>query len=93
MAKEALYISEERLGEVIRVIHAGLKAVAISPDTDFPEPPGVRRETAAILKRWCAEEEKYLRGFSKEFRPNLAEPSKKKADRADVDDRSTRRSR
>jgi len=69
MAKEALYISEERLGEVIRVIRAGLLAVQITPNKDFPDPPGVRRETAAILKRWCAEEEKYMRGFSKKFRP------------------------
>ncbi len=69
MAKEALYISEERLGEVIRVIRAGLKAVDITPETDFPVRPGVRRETATILKRWCAEEAEYLRGFTKEFRP------------------------
>ncbi len=69
MAKEALYISEERLGELIRVIRAGLKAVAITPDDDCPKPPGVRRETAEILKRWCADEAKYLRGFGKEYRP------------------------
>jgi hypothetical protein len=69
MAKEALYISEERLGEVIRVIRAGLKAVEIGPDTGAPKPPVVRKETAAILKRWCAEEAEYLRTFNKEYRP------------------------
>ncbi len=74
MAKEALYISEERLGETIRVIRAGLAALAaegkITKETGVPEPPNVRSETAAILKRWCKEEEAYTkRSMSKEYRP------------------------
>ena len=68
--KEALYISEERVGEMIRVIRAGLKAVRIISDKDVPAPPYVRRETAKILKRWCDEEEAYLRQtVTKEYRP------------------------
>lgn len=70
MAKEALFISEERVGELIRVIRAGLKAVpAARGQQSVPQPGKVRRETAAILKRWCREEAEYLRTMSKEYRP------------------------
>jgi len=70
MAKEALYISEERVGETIRVIRAGLKALAKMPDTDVPPSRGVRRNTAAILECWCKEEEEYLRdSMHKEYWP------------------------
>lgn len=74
MAKEALYISEDRLGEVIRVIRAGLKAIKaeglIEGNEPVPSPPYVRRETAAILERWCREEEAYTkRSMGKEYRP------------------------
>lgn len=71
MAKEALHISEERLGEVIRVIRAGLKAIPTARGQQtVPQPGTVRRETAAILKRWCREESMYLkRVMKKEYRP------------------------
>jgi hypothetical protein len=52
MAKEALVVPEENLTEVIRVIRTGLKnAKFVSKDT--------RRE----LKKWCDEEEAYLKGL------------------------------
>lgn len=50
MAKEALYIPEEELGDVIRVIRAGLKV------EDVPE------STRRWLTAWCNEEERYLKG-------------------------------
>lgn len=49
MAKEALYVSEERLAEVISVIRAGLE---VSPD--------ISEETAHNLSAWCEEEDEYL---------------------------------
>lgn len=53
MASETLSVPEESLAEVIIVIRTGLKnAKHISKDT--------RRE----LKKWCDEEEKYLRGLA-----------------------------
>lgn len=71
MAKEALYISEERVGELIRVIRAGLNVVERQRgQQDVPERPKVRRETAAILKRWCAEEARYMRrAMKREYQP------------------------
>lgn len=49
MAKEALYVPEEHLVEVIQVIRNGLKSTK-----------GISRETRAQLKKWCDEEEDYL---------------------------------
>ena len=70
MAKEALYISEERVGELIRVLRAGLKALPKTADAEGPQAPGVRRETAAILMRWCKEEAAYLRrAMSEGYQP------------------------
>ncbi len=70
MAKEAIYIQEERVGELIRVLRAGLKALPKTPDGEKPQANGVRRETAAILTRWCKEEERYLReAMHKEYWP------------------------
>lgn len=48
MAKEVLYISEEDLPDVIKVIEAGLKACKI------------RRNLSAKLKFWCQEEKEYI---------------------------------
>jgi hypothetical protein len=60
MATEVLSVPEEKLGEVIRVIRAGLHA----------KPPRVSAETAKRLRTWCSEEEEYLReSFSKDFWP------------------------
>jgi hypothetical protein len=49
MASEALYVPEEYLADVIRVIRAGLKAERRLP-----------REVRQQLKKWCDEEEEYL---------------------------------
>ena len=49
MAKEALFIPEENLLEVIRVIRAGLKAVKVN------------KETKTALLDWCEAEESYLK--------------------------------
>ncbi len=50
MAKEALYIPEENLQEVIEIIREGLRA---KPETT----PNVRE----ALLTWCQEEEDYLK--------------------------------
>jgi hypothetical protein len=64
MSTEILPIPEERLGETIRVIRAGLKQLSQKLSTH------VSRETEVQLRRWCNEEEKYLRQhFAKEFWP------------------------
>lgn len=49
MASEILSVPEEYLIEVIKVIRAGLKKVRIS------------KETSIQLKKWCKEEEEYLK--------------------------------
>lgn len=49
MAKEALYVPEEYLEEVISVIRNGLKATTTSIST------------RVVLTRWCNEEEEYLK--------------------------------
>lgn len=60
MAKEVLAVPEEKLGEVIRVIRAGLKA----------KPLRISRETIRVLKGWCDEEEDYLKeSFHKRYWP------------------------
>lgn len=51
MASEILTVPEESLEEVIRVIRAGLGHTRVSSDT--------RRN----LKKWCDEEEKYLKSL------------------------------
>jgi hypothetical protein len=48
MAKEVLYVPEESLEEVIRVLRAGLKVETVS------------EETREQLTKWCDEEEEYL---------------------------------
>lgn len=55
MAKEALYVPEERLAEVISVIRAGLE---VSPD--------ISEETAHNLSAWCEEEDEYLQRLQKD---------------------------
>lgn len=58
MGKEALYVPEEKLKYVIRILRAGIKA---------EKPP---KEVREALLHWCKEEEEYLRGsFRKEFWP------------------------
>jgi hypothetical protein len=70
MASEILPVPEECLGEVIRIIRAGLKAVTIIPDQDKPKPPFVRQEVIDQLNRWCDDEADYAkRHMSKEYRP------------------------
>lgn len=48
MASEALYVPEDNLEEVIRVIRAGCNNVKVS------------KETKAQLRKWCDEMEEYL---------------------------------
>ncbi len=54
MASEVLAIPEDHLLEVIRVIRAGLEALG----------KDVTKETQQQLKKWCDEEEAYMRRFS-----------------------------
>lgn len=59
MAKEILAIPEQRLGEVIRVIRAGLATKNLKK---------VSQDTRKGLKGWCDDHAKYLkRLFLKEF--------------------------
>lgn len=51
MGREVLSVPEEKLGEVIRVIRAGLKAAT----------PPVSKDTKENLLCWCEEEENYLK--------------------------------
>jgi len=55
MAKEALYIPEERLSEAIAIIRAGLEQVKNNEVSSI-----VTDETIEQLAKWCDEEEKYL---------------------------------
>lgn len=57
MAKEVLVVPEERLGEVIRVIRAGLKAISGKGDD-------VTNDTWSNLTKWCNEQEAYLKRLS-----------------------------
>lgn len=58
MATEVLYIPEEHLGKVIRILRAGIKAEKTPKDVTQP------------LLKWCKEEEDYLkREFEKEYWP------------------------
>lgn len=50
MSNELLAVPEENLAEVIKVIRSGLKHVKVS------------KETEKQLKKWCDEEEDYLKG-------------------------------
>ncbi len=52
MGKEVLAVPEAYLGEVIRVIRAGLKATKKNRK--------VGRETREQLEKWCKEEREYL---------------------------------
>ena len=61
MAKEVLSISEERVGELVRIIRAGLQTLPITEELYAPEPGKVRRETMMLLEAWCREEERYVR--------------------------------
>jgi hypothetical protein len=56
MAKEALYVPEEKLAITIAIIRAGLRTLGRKVDAD----------TRAALKQWCAEEEAYLRRLASE---------------------------
>lgn len=68
MAKEVLAIPEECLGEVIRVIRAGLKAVTVIKDQGTPSPTAVRKATVRQLQTWCNEEAAYARrSMGKEY--------------------------
>lgn len=58
MATEALYVPEEHLGKVIRILRAGIKA---------EKPP---KDVAAPLLKWCKDEEEYLKeNFTREYWP------------------------
>lgn len=58
MAKEVLYVPEEYLGCVIRILRAGIKAE--KPKKEIKDP----------LLMWCKDEEDYLkRSFRKEYWP------------------------
>lgn len=58
MAKEALYVKEEKLKYVIRILRAGIK---------IEKPP---KEVEEALLQWCEDEEEYLkRSFEEEFWP------------------------
>lgn len=58
MAKEALYVPEESLKYVIRILRAGIK---------IEKPP---KEVEKALLQWCKDEEEYLkRVFEKEYWP------------------------
>jgi hypothetical protein len=60
VANEILSVPEEKVGEVIRVIRAGL-------DT---KPSRISKETIHRLHQWCKDEEKYLRRtMTEEFWP------------------------
>jgi len=52
MGKEVLYVPEEDLQQVIRIIRAGLAQLILADDID----PGVWES----LRQWCVEEERYL---------------------------------
>lgn len=54
MATEVLAVSEEYLQEVINVIRAGLKVTKVSSSTKYN------------LKKWCDEEEDYLKELNEE---------------------------
>lgn len=54
MAKEILAVPEEYLQEVINVIRAGLKVTKVSGDVKYN------------LKKWCNEEEEYLKENNEE---------------------------
>lgn len=55
MATEILSVPEDSLEEVILVIRNGLKATK-----------GLSRETRKQLKKWCDEEEEYIKSWSSE---------------------------
>lgn len=58
MGKEALYVPEEKLKYVIRILREGIK---------IEKPP---KDVSAALLQWCKEEEQYLRrSFTEEFWP------------------------
>lgn len=58
MAKEVLYVPEEYLKYVIRVIRSGLKKEKVPKDV-----------SRGLLK-WCKDEERYLRkNFLKDYYP------------------------
>jgi hypothetical protein len=55
MASEILSVPEESLAEVIRVIRTGLKNAKF-----------ISKDTRANLKKWCDEEEAYLKELASE---------------------------
>jgi hypothetical protein len=58
MGKEALYVPEEKLKYVIRILRAGIKT---------EKPP---KKVEEALLQWCLDEEDYLkRSFHEEFWP------------------------
>lgn len=58
MGKEALYVPEEKLKYVIRILREGVKV---------EKPP---KDVSSALLQWCKEEEEYLRrSFKEEFWP------------------------
>lgn len=57
MAKEVLYVPEENLEEVIRVLRAGLEVLK--------KDKTITRDTRGALVKWCKDEEKYLRRMKK----------------------------
>jgi hypothetical protein len=57
MASEVLSVPEEKLGEVIKVIRAGLMTL----DMDVSD------DTFENLTKWCDEEEEYLKRIGTKF--------------------------
>lgn len=55
MATEILVVPEEKLLEVIRVIRVGLTATYADADKK------ILMETRRQLKKWCDEEERYIK--------------------------------
>jgi hypothetical protein len=55
MASEVLSVPEENLAEVIRIIRTGLKNAKF-----------ISKDTRANLKKWCDEEEAYLKELASE---------------------------
>lgn len=66
MASEVLAVPEEYLQEVINVIRAGLKTTKVSGDTKYN------------LKKWCNEEEEYLKELNGEEEKIKTKKSRKK---------------
>lgn len=59
MASEILAVPEEHLADVIRVIRAGLDVYGFEPEYLHPD-------VVEQLKKWCDEEEEYLKELASE---------------------------